>query len=42
MGEVIATYAVVFLEVADEGSMAARRLNSRLICGVTRRLWPVV
>jgi hypothetical protein len=24
------------------GSMAVRRLNSRLICGVTRRFWPLV
>jgi uncharacterized protein YjbJ (UPF0337 family) len=28
--------------LAGRLSMAARRLNSRLICGVTRRFWPVV
>jgi hypothetical protein len=42
MGKVIAAHAVVFLEVADDGLVAARRLNSRLICGVRRRFWPLV
>jgi hypothetical protein len=42
MGKVISAHAVVYLEVADDGLDGARRLNSRLICGVTRRFWPLV
>ncbi len=41
VGEVIAAHAVMFLEVADDG-FDGGRLNSRLICGVRRRFWPVV
>jgi hypothetical protein len=42
VSEVIASHAAVGLELSDHGLDRNTRLNSRLICGVTRRFWLVV
>jgi hypothetical protein len=38
--EIVAARTVLVLDVANHGSMAERRLISRLMAGVIRRFWP--